>query len=83
MQLTAGYLHGACLPIQGVQLQVHGAGEGEGDPDAEEDHPVREYSDIQIRNQNIVHSAASLIAEKCVRHPHFSRLCYGEVLNLV
>ena len=32
VQLTAGYPHLALLPVQGVQLEVHGAGESEGDP---------------------------------------------------
>jgi len=30
--LTAGHSEGALLPVQGVQLEVHGAGQRQGDP---------------------------------------------------
>lgn len=30
--LTAGDPEGALLPVERVELQVHGAGQGEGDP---------------------------------------------------
>jgi hypothetical protein len=35
LQLTAGNLHGAPLPVHGVQLQVHGTGQGQRDPETE------------------------------------------------
>ena len=83
LELTACYLHWTSLPVQWVQFQVHWAGQSEGDSDAEEHHAVREYSDIQIGNKNIVHPAAPLIPEECVWHPHFPRVCDGQVLDLV
>ena len=36
MEPTAGDLHGARLGVQGVQLQVHGAGERQGHADTEQ-----------------------------------------------
>ena len=30
--LTAGYLEGTSLSVHGVELEVHGAGQGQGDP---------------------------------------------------
>ena len=38
--LTALDLHGAVLPVQGVVVQVHHAGQGGGEPHAVGDRPV-------------------------------------------
>ena len=34
--LTASYLHGASLPVHGVELQVHWAGQGQGHPETKQ-----------------------------------------------
>ena len=81
--LTACYLHGAGLGVQGVELEVHGAGQGEGHPDTEQDGSVSKNSDIEVGNENIVHAAASLITEESIWHPHLPWLGYGQVLDLV
>ena len=44
--LTACYFESAGLPVHRVELEVHGAGEGQGDSDAVEDVAVWKDSGI-------------------------------------
>ena len=51
-------------------------------PDTVEDVTIRIDSDINIGHDYLVLLGFLLITEKCVWHPHFCRVCEGEVIQL-
>ena len=79
--LTAGNLEGTGLPVHGVELEVHGAAEGERDADAVEDIAVREDPDVDIVDEDVVEVARLLVPEEGVRHPDLLGVGEGEVLH--
>ena len=81
MEPTAGNLHGARLGVQGVQLQVHGAGERQGDPDTVEHVTVREDPDVDIVDEDVVEVSSLLVPKESVRHPDLLGVGEGEVLH--
>ena len=81
--LTAGNLHGALLCVQRVELQVHGAGESEGHPDAEQDGTVGVYPDVEVGHQHVVHRSSPLVPEEGVRHPDLAGVGDCQVGNLI
>ena len=81
--LTAGNLHGALLCVQRVELQVHGAGESEGHPDAEQDGPVGVYPDVEVGHQHVVHRSSPLVPEEGVGHPDLAGVGDCQVGNLI
>ena len=81
--LTAGNLHGALLCVQRVELQVHGAGESEGHPDAEQDGPVRVYPDVEVGHQHVVHRSSPLVPEEGVGHPDLASVRQSQVFDFL
>ena len=87
--LTACNLKNTDLFVQGVKPEVHGAGQGEGDPDKQGDDAghggdqvpdavqyitIGVDSHIDVRDDYLVLLRLLLIAEKSVRHPYFGRV---------
>ena len=60
----------AGLGVQREQLEVHGAGEGEGHADAVQDVAVGEDAHVEVGLDDVVELAVLLITEEGVRHPH-------------
>ena len=59
------------MSVHGIQLEIHGAREGERDADAVEDVTVGEDSDVDIVDEDVVEVSGLLIPEERVRHPNF------------
>ena len=68
------------MPVHRVQLEVHRAREGQGDPDTVEDVAIREDPDVDIIDEDVVKVASLLVPEECVRHPNLFRVSQGEIL---
>ena len=79
--LTARNFEGTGLPVHRVELEVHGAGKGEGDPDAVEDVAVREDPDVDVVDEDVVKVSSLLVPEERVRHPDLLWVSQGEILN--
>lgn len=62
--LTAGHPQRAGLFVQGVQLQIHGTGERQGDSDAVEHITVGEDADVHVRHYDVVEVAFFLVREE-------------------
>ena len=71
---VAGDLEGAGLSVHGVELEVHGAGESQGDPDTVEHVAVGEDPDVDVVDEDVVEVTSLLVAEEGVRHPHLLRV---------
>ena len=71
------------LSVEWEQLEVHGAGARERDPDGVEDVAVGEHAHVQVGLQDVVKSADLLVSEEGVRHPHLGRVSHCQVANLV
>ena len=71
------------MSVQRIQFEVHGTGECETDTYTEEDGAIGVDADVEVGHEDVVHGAAPLVAEECVRHPDLARLRDGEVLDLV
>ena len=78
---VAGDLEGAGLTVHGVELQVHGTGEGQGDPDAVQDVAVGKDAHVQVGLEDLVETADLLVAEKRVGHPYSPRIRHGQILD--
>ena len=72
----------AGLGVQREQGEVHGAAESEGDPDAVQNIPIGEHSDVEVGLDDVVELGVLLISEERVRHPDLVPLGEGEVLDL-
>ena len=95
--LTAGDSKRAFLTVQGVELEIHRAGQCEGDsaklqldsvtkfPDSKPDtvkyKAVGEDSNINIRHQNVVKSSLLFVSEESVRHPNFPGISHRQILD--
>ena len=79
--LTACYFESAGLPIHRVELEVHGAGEGERDTNAVQDVAVREDADVDIVYEDVVEVAGLFVAEESVRHPNLSWIRHRQILH--
>ena len=77
---TAGDFESAGLPVHRVEFEVHGAREGQGDPDTVEDVAIREDPDVDIVDEDVVKVASLLVSEECVWHPNLLWVSQGEIL---
>ena len=75
--LTARNLHRTGLGVQGIELEIHGTREGQGNPDTVEDVAIREDPDVDIVDEDVVKVASLLVPEECVRHPNLLRVSQG------
>ena len=78
---TAGNLHRAHLPVKRVELEVHWAGQSQGDSDAVQDVAVGKDSDVDIVDEDVVEVSSLLVPEESVRHPDLLGVCESEILH--
>ena len=69
--LTALDLHSAVLPVQGVVVQVHHAGQGGGEPHAVGDRPVTVKPHHLVLLRHVVEKTFLIVGKKSIRHPDF------------
>ena len=78
---VAGDLEGAGLTVHGVELQVHRAGQSQGDSDAVQDVAVGKDSDVDIVDEDVVEVSSLLVPEERVRHPHLTSVSQSQVFD--
>ena len=67
------------MPVHGVQLEMHGAREGQGDPDAVEDVAIWEDPDVNIVDEDVVKVTRLLVSEESIWHPHLFWVSQGKI----
>ena len=61
---------------------MHGAREGQGDPDTVEDVAIGEDPDVDIVDEDVVKVASLLVLKEGVGHPDLVGVCHRQVFNL-
>lgn len=68
--LTTCHAQGTRLFVKRIKFQVHRARQSERYPNAVQHISIREYTDVNIRHDDIVEVPFFLVREEQIRHPY-------------